>query len=177
MKCYKILKGTETYKKLCALWDKMQSVRDEAEKLCKELGGEEFATSNQSAHMAGGIGAIQFKEKPEGWKMVGQSWQKLYMPKADQKKMWEKINALPTVEYKELNDIVGFGGSQGVCTDGGLAWVKCPGMMKGKNLFLMGVTKGAKYTPPNKDFIEITGSEYEKIEKLIQKADKKKEEA
>jgi len=78
---FKILKGTKTFDDLSALWKRMDKARLEAKKLAKSLGAENFATSG-SHGIAGGIEGMEFPEKPEGWKSVGDSWQSLYMPKA-----------------------------------------------------------------------------------------------
>ncbi len=68
--------------------------------------------------------------------------------------MLKKIKALPTIDYKELNDIVKFRAPQTVTADRGIAWVNTVGIIWGKNEILMETVEGSEYKPP-KDIIEI----------------------
>jgi hypothetical protein len=68
---YKILKGSELFKNLTAFKKKMADVRKQAMDLAIELGGVSSASNGR--YLAGGIDAVEFKEKPEGWRSVGNS--------------------------------------------------------------------------------------------------------
>lgn len=160
---FRIPKGTETFNKLQALHQLIEKARASARKLVKTFGGTgEYCGEQQS--IGGGIAGVEFKEKPEGWKMVGEKYQKLFMPKADQKELWKKIKALPVIEYDELNKIVGFDGPQTAIDSRGIAWINSVGMVWGTQYMLMEVAKGCKFKP-NKDMTEIVESEYQKLEK------------
>jgi hypothetical protein len=169
---YKILKGTSTYDALIELFKKMGEASDKATELCKKLGGE--GPYNTGRHLAGGIEAIKFDTKPEGWTTRGSSWQHLYMPKINPKtkKIWDEINALPVIENDELNKIVGFRAPQTVSTDGGLGWISRPSVSQGSNYFLLGIPEKAEYKKKNSDFIEILDSEYQRLLKKIEKKEK-----
>lgn len=162
---FKVSKGTETFKKLQQLMSKIEDVDAQAKKVVKKLGGKEYASAQRS--LAGGIAAIQFDEKPEGYKMVGEKWQRLYYPKATNKKDLNLISDLPTIEYAELNDIVGFKGPQTTSHSLGLAWVSSVGLAMGKTVAVIEVAEGCKYSPP-KDILEIKDSEYQRIKKKIE---------
>lgn len=156
MAYYKILKGTDLFNKLTDFKKRGDKAREAANKLAKELGSDHDAYT--SSGDLGGIDALHFEEKPEGWRVVGNRWQSLYYPKADQKELHKKIAALPIVKRSELNDIVGFSGLQMV----GMAIIKSVGMAWHNDYCVMEVAAGCKYTPP-KDATEILHSEYEKL--------------
>jgi hypothetical protein len=100
--------------------------------------------------------AIQFDTKPEGWKSVGQPYQRLYTPIAKQKELWDRIKALPTVSINELNTILGFERFVGITDDGGMVAFRAPGMHWVDSAFLIEV-------PTNSDFVEILESEYQRL--------------
>lgn len=168
---YKILKGTATYHKLEALCKRMMAADRAAYKLVqeirKEMGlphkGSKHTYASQSDVLAGGIMAIGFDAKPEGWKVVGEPWQKLFAPKANRKDLWERIKVLPKLQLHELNDIVGF--KKGMSASKDLSWVihRAPGMEWVDEAFLMEVPSNCKYTPPNADIVEILESEYQRL--------------
>jgi hypothetical protein len=162
---YKILKGTELFKNLTAFKKKMADVRKQAMDLAIELGGVSSASNGR--YLAGGIDAVEFKEKPEGWRSVGNSWQNLYYPKADKKnkEIHNKIQALPRLDFDELNALVGFTGQ--FCSDErGIAHVKSVSIKWHKDFILMETAEGTEYTPV-KDVIEILGSEYDTLSNSI----------
>jgi hypothetical protein len=161
---YKILKGTELFNQLTDLNKRMKKVKKTATDLAASFGGGKVATTGN--HLAGGIDAIEFKEKPDGWRSVGNSWQGLYYPKAVNKAILKQIADLPVVKIDELNDIVGFRGRQTKCSGGGIAWIKSVGMQWHKDFILMETAEGTEYTPLP-DVIEILGSEYDELSKRI----------
>ena len=163
---YKILKGTELFKKLADLRKRMNEVQKQAKDLAIELGGTAAATSGRN--LAGGIDAVEFDKKPDGWRSVGNSWQNLYYPKADKKnkEIHDKINALPILKFEELNNAVGFSANQSVCNSNGFAFIKTVGMQWHKDFILMETAEGTKYTPVD-GVQEILGSEFEELSKKI----------
>lgn len=168
---FKIPKGTETYEKLEALWERIHAADSAAYALVrsirKEMGlpheGDEHNYAG-SRHLAGGIAAIQFETKPEAWKQVGKPYQRLYAPLAREKAMWARIKALPIVPVEDLNNIVGFERFVSIADGGdGLVAHRAPGMRLVPDAFLMEVPSKATYTPPNGDIIEILESEYNRL--------------
>lgn len=168
---YKILKGTATYGQLEALWKRMMAADRAAYKLVQDIRkvmglpykGSKHTYASQNDLLAGGIMAIGFDTKPDGWKVVGEPWQKLFAPKANQKELWDRIKVLPKLQLHELNDIVGF--KKGVSAGNDLSWVihRAPGMEWVDGAFLMEVPSACKYTPPNADIVEILESEYRRL--------------
>jgi len=161
-----IKKGSKVYDQLRELEKKIIAAKKAAQKLRKELGAEDLATN--SDHIAGGIDALQFQKQPDGYRKVGQPWQRLYYPKADylkkNKELAKKLRELPVVEAEELNDIVKFDGMQMLEGDGAalLTIVKCVGITCGKDYILMNTHEGAKYKPiPG--IVEIKESEFQKM--------------
>ena len=162
---YKIVKGSKLFKSLTDLKAKIDSVNSQAMNLAIELGGVSSATNNR--RLAGGIDAVEFKEKPIGWKAVGEKWDNLYYPKSDKanKEIHTKINALPTMDYDELNNMVGFK-SQFSSNGRGISHYRCVGMKWSKSVILMETADENKYVPIE-GVIEILGSEYDKLSKAI----------
>ena len=162
---YKILKGTELFKNLSSLKKKMVDVRKQSNELAVEFGG--IASATNGRYLAGGMDAVEFKEKPEGWRSVGNSWQNLYYPKADKKnkEIHAKIQALPKIEFEDLNELVGFTG-QFCSDDRGIAHVKSVSIKWHKDFILMETAEGTEYNPVD-GVIEILGSEYDKLSSRI----------
>lgn len=163
---YKIVKGTKLFNQLTALNERIKLVDKMAKDLATSLGGTEVATKGNN--LAGGIDGIAFKDHPgkDGWMKVGNTWQNLYYPKAVNRQIRKQIAELPTIEYKELNDMVGFQGNQVVSESKGLAWVKSVGVFFHKEVILMETVEGSKYRPVP-GVKEILGSEYDKLMKKI----------
>ena len=158
---YKVLNTSPLGKKLIELKDKMLDAAKQADKIAKELKAKKYCRYMHG--IAGGISAIEFDEKPAGWKKVGAKWQSLYMPMANKKELWTKINALPVIGYDELNSILNFR-KQTYCKGAGMYHVNCPGVMWRKDCILIEVQEELKYKPVS-GMKEITVSEFVKLEK------------
>lgn len=158
---YKLEKGNPTFKKLDAIWDKIQECNIKSADLVKELGFKEFAVSRR--HVAGGISAIYSKEKIEGFKRVGKPHQYLIYPRANNKDVISKIEALPTVSYHEYNETIGFKEQFQR-----LNYLKRFGTKKVNDLYLIEVSTNADYTPTD-DMVEITFTEYKRLSELKNK--------
>lgn len=157
---FKILKGTETFNKLSDFEKEIKRVNKIAIDLSKELGGDEKGTHlGYSFELAGGISGIKMPLKPEGWKDASKNHHNYFYPKINKsnKDVLDKINALPILKYKDLNDIVGFS-----FQSHGMTWFNCPGIYWGKEYILMDVNDQCNFCP-NEDMIEILGSEYIKL--------------
>jgi hypothetical protein len=85
------------------------------------------------------------------------------MPMRNQKELWEKINALPLVEYEAINSILKFK-KQTYCKGMGIYHVNCPGVLWRKGFILIEVQEELKYKPVA-GMKEITVSEFVKLEK------------
>jgi hypothetical protein len=85
----KVVKGTETFDKLNAVWDKINEYNNIAKALVNELGFDKFGRTREG--VGGGISCIQSDTKPDGWRSVGKKYQSLYFPKANQKELLAKI--------------------------------------------------------------------------------------
>lgn len=167
---FKVLPGGAIYNNLRLFSKKVDSVRVEARKLCKELGGETFAADGR--FLAGGISGIVFNAKPDGWRVVGDSYRKLFFPKINKqnKAILAKIDLLPKINSKELNSIVSFEGPQTIeRNDGGhgMYWVECPKVFFGEKYILIDVSEGCTYKPPV-GVIEILESEFIKLKTRIE---------
>ena len=162
---YKVVKGSNLFKTLTDFKTKIDLVRKQAMDLAIELGGVSSASNGR--RLAGGLDAVVFKEKPEGWRSVGDKWQNFYYPKADKKnkEIHSKINALPSIDYDELNKLVGFNSQ--FCTEGrGIAHIKTVGIKWHKSFVIIETSENSKYKPIE-GVIEILGSEWEKLSKSI----------
>jgi hypothetical protein len=158
---YKVLKTSPLGKKLMLLHREMQVASKQADKLVKEFGGKKYCRATGA--VAGGISAIEFEEKPKGWKKVGAKWQSLYMPMRNKKELWLKINALPLVDYEAINSILNFS-RQTYCKKEGFYHVNCPGVLWRKDCILIEVQEELKYKPVA-GMKEIMVSEFNKLEK------------
>lgn len=157
---YKILKGTETFEKLTALYKEMERVRDAVDPILKEYGTDRYISTQ--GELVGGIHALELKTKPEGFKVIGKPWQRLYAPKASNTKEYKRFCALPTLPFSALNDILGFKGGA-LMDGGGLSWVNCPGIEFHDKHVLLDLPNKCKYTAPNADIVEIFESEYVRL--------------
>lgn len=157
----KITENSETAISLFELKKKIDTCNNEADRVCKELGGESFATSSWSNYIAGDIDGIHFPNgnpNKEQWKAVGDSWQRLFYPKAKNKSDQQKISAVPRIKRDELNKIVGWpDGLQMV----GLSVYHGPGV--DFEHLLLEIPAGLKTFSLNADMTEIKESEYEVI--------------
>lgn len=157
---FKILKGTETFKKLDDFEKEIKRVNKCAIDLSKELGGDEKGTHlGHPHHLAGGIFGIKMPDKPDGWKDASKNHYNFFFPKINKanKPILDKINSLPILKHKDLNDILSF-----EFQSSGFTWYNCPGVEWGKEYILLNVDDNCYFTP-NEDMIEILGSEYIKL--------------
>ena len=163
---YKAVKGTETFKKLKELEERIIFVDKKAQEFVRIIGGDKFCHDRNN--LAGGVIAVEFtdfnKSPIEGWKKVGKGYQQLYYPKASNKKALELLNSLPIIDNDELNKIVGFKAPQTYSSSEGLCWISRVAINFGEEAMLISVPMECKYTPPT-DLCEILESEYLAIKK------------
>lgn len=158
---YKIVKGTPLFKSLDDLRQRMADCNKVAAKLAKKLGGKAWVYDRY--YLGGGLSAVEFDEKPAGWKMVGRPWQNLYMPLANKKILWDEISALPTIEKDEMQALLHYK-SQSFEDSGNIVWSDLPGIYFRKNAVLIEIRAEASYKPVA-GMKEILHSEFIKMEK------------
>ncbi|MFT4168033.1 MAG: hypothetical protein QM653_02790 [Dysgonomonas sp.] len=150
-KYYKVPRDSETGKKFLKIEERKQECFKAVKEFIKDFGATQFRYSRWS--LWGGIDSIIFEKEPnlKVWKKVG--YQEYY-PKANSKEGKElisKMKELPTVDFNELNSIVGYK------TD----WYGHIGFSHGdKDFFGFIIDSDWKANIPT-DCIEITASEYE----------------
>jgi hypothetical protein len=163
---YKILKGTALFEALAALEKRRKEMIAQIRQVVvTEMGFHDFAF--RSDYLAG-CQAVQVEgEKPDGWKKIGGKFDRYYWPLASNKAALEKLNALPSMPCKELNDIVKFGFQ----VTGSLNVYDRPGWVQGEEYALINVGEDCKYTPLP-DMIEIKASEFKKLWDKVTKKEK-----
>lgn len=164
---FKVLKGTQLFDALTAVNKRMYEAKAEADKLVESLSINIEDTATKGYNLAGGIDAFHCPDgTPEGWKSVGESYQKLYYPKVKgNTKLLEQIAHLPIVKYDDINILIDFHPS-GYTSPAGLVWSKGPGIVWAENYVLIETSEGFPYKPV-KDMIEITVSEFEALKKEV----------
>lgn len=158
---FKILKGTKTFHKLKDLKAKMQKCNIQAADLSKELGGSTDGTYLGKGYdcISGGLSGIKMETKPNGWKNASKKYEGFYIPKINKanQELLDRIEALETVKYEDLNAVVGF-----EMQARGMRWFNCPGVHWTKEYVLLDVQNECEFNP-NSDMIEILESEYMKL--------------
>lgn len=158
---YKVKKKHPLHLAFTQFMERVKAVKDEARALAIELSDSETFYSRPHT-LAGGIGALIFKEKPEGWKQVGEKWQRAFYPKASNKSVCKRIESLPVILADEMNAIIGFeaGTSSEEPNQPGIVWYGSFGLKEGKGKqFLINVPNGMSFKPVD-GMVEITNSEY-----------------
>lgn len=166
-----IKNNCEVYTQLQQLSIRIENARAAALKVCQKIGATDYATG--SRRLAGGIDGFNFPKKPEGYHMVGQSWQNLYYPNVaflkKNKEIATMLDNLPTLEHDELNKIVKFKAPQTITNASaglGIAMVYTVGIFWGEGYILMQVHEGCKYKPIA-GIKEIKESEFNKLKAKI----------
>lgn len=153
---FKIEHGTELFKEFESLNERRHKAHDAAFKLQKSLGGLGYTRPYGS--LGGGINAIKFEDKPDGFKSINKSMS-LYSPKKSNKEMIKRIENLPIVTEDELNSMLGFEPQFS-----GKYYHNLPGFIECEKYILVDVSDLCKYTPKS-DMIEILSSEYKELSK------------
>jgi len=157
---YKIVKGSETFRKLAEVKLKMDAAGKASDELVKKLKGKRYYKKGGYL-VAGGIAGIEFLEKPENWKHVNGLDSGFYFPKSTKlnQSLIKEINNLPEVTIDEFNESIGFKEHTV-----GTTWFSSPGMHWEKDYMLLVISDKCEYTPPA-DVIEILTSEFKKLQK------------
>jgi hypothetical protein len=152
---FKVIVGSETYTKLLAIHEKGNIYKQQADTLAESLGAHDYC-SGRGAY--GGIRALCFKEKPEGYKLLQAP--DFYYPKSIKKNdaVLEAIAKLPQVTNEELCEPLGFK-RQSFSFEGNIYMTSRPGVDFGGDYILLDVPEGAKFQA-GPDVVEILESEY-----------------
>lgn len=157
---FKILKGTALYNDLLALQGRINDANKAAKALSVKYGAYGYAGGRG---VGGGIRALCYREKPEGFKLVQHP--DYYYPKVSLKVnrgLVDEIAALPVVHNSDLNALLGF--ASGMTIDeatGGFRHTMSPGIRWDEMaLDFALVDTGAGTCKPHQDLIEILESEY-----------------
>lgn len=156
---FKVLAGSETFNKLQAIEKKIRESNRLVKAIITELGAEEWLNKG-SEYVAGEIGGVRFKEKPDGWKAVYAGIHyNCFMPKSikQNRPLLDRIAEIPRVKRSEVNDCVCFK-RQWV----GLMQLSGIGVNWGDTFSLIVISEEAEYTPMP-DMEEITVSEYNRL--------------
>lgn len=159
---FKVIKGSETEKKLKDLLVRINEANDAAKEYIESLGANEYATASTN-YMNRRVDGIQFEQNPDKnlWREVGKN-QNLYFPKVKNKEVLEALNDLPLIPNEEFNDITGYV-AQSFSISSGIGWSSRMGMKANlQNQFVLDIHENAFYTPTS-DIIEITNSEAKQI--------------
>lgn len=169
---FAIKKGSSTYDKMEEILQRMQKCNKQAlelaEQIYLEVVGEKpdepGVSIVRSRSAAGGIRAIEFKEKPKGWvNAETPNYRDLFKPSAKNKAMWERINALEEVSRKEVAKIVGYESPQTYTRNGQMIWSECCGIefLLEQGVILVECDDEARITPVE-GMEEILSSEYQR---------------
>ncbi|UOR06272.1 hypothetical protein MUN82_04050 [Hymenobacter aerilatus] len=156
---FKIVKGTALFEKLSELQAKCTECNKAARALADQQGANGFASGRNM--IAGGIAALCFDDKPEGYRLLQQP--NYYYPKVTKanRPLHDAIAALPTVGNDDLNGLLNYK-FQTVCDGDKMYWASRPGVIWGEEQILVDTGK-AKYEPVA-DMIEILESEYLRLQ-------------
>lgn len=166
---WKVLKGTELFDKLDHIRMGVIAAQNCAWDLAKKQGAE--SVRGDMFILAGGISGMHFPNgKPSGYKKVYSShFTDCYMPSDIKKndKLLAEIKALPRIEYTALNDVLKYKKSDVIFSDNRMVFY--PRTMFQKKEMLISLPDYVTGYKPVKDMIEITVSEYNKLNKVKSK--------
>jgi len=171
---FKVNENTPTWQKLMEISNQILEANNKAALLAKNLGAKSYCRNRQQ--IGGGIDALEFLSPPEGYKKVGQSWERWYQPRAKNIEVKKQIAELPVINCKELNQTIGFNSPQVVVSeDGGLMMVSVPLIIWDDKQIILSIPNQCKYTP-TEDIDEILESDFERIKNEINAVLKKESE-
>jgi hypothetical protein len=166
---YKILPGSPLFDRLTKLKEKMYECNNKALDFAKNEMG--YSTIRGGHHvLAGGISAIQSKDKPKGYKAAYKGRDVEAWFPADTTKNAEllaRIKALPVVEHEDLNKLVKYDSWSANETDNRICFY--PATHFSAKYILMKFPDFVTNYKPTKDMIEITNLEYDKLFKIFNK--------
>lgn len=163
---YIIKKGCELFDQLNALNVQIKEDKKYNSELVKELGGKDWGRNERVLNQ---IAAIEFDSKPEGWRVVGEPYQKFFLPKMsgvnaaklkEHKAIYEKINLRPAITRQAISRMVGYRSIFGN-----------PGVNFGPEFHLVAYPDKSDKNDakPVKGMKEILGSRYTKLKAELDK--------
>jgi|GEM_PF-2056892 len=158
---YKITRSTPLFKKLQEINKGIIAARCAIMDTLKKMGYTGKFASASSSYLVSCDAVEITTGKPEGWKVVGESWQQLYYPKVSNKKDSKILNALPRISNDVINKPLNFYFHVGE----NLTCYHRPSLIFSDNCVLVSTT--SKEYAPVDGMKEILESEYIKLEKQI----------
>lgn len=165
---FKVKRSSALGKKFTALQVEIDAATNAAKALANELGFSKWREGRRC--VAGGISAFHAERKPEGWGYAfTRKYPRDFFPKRSlkaNKQIVDRIDALPVVEYEDLNKLIRYDGFKtnelAHNGDGSSKISFMPQVIFKENFVLVSVPEYVKYKPV-KDMIEITVTEYRKL--------------
>ena len=153
---FKIAKGTQTYKNLEDMFQKIEEGNAAAKNLALELGSPDGTTLYLNSYATGGTIGVKMNEQPPGWKKVYR-YTGFYFPKQIKANhdIIKRIRELPHISRLSLSNVVGYNSQFGA-----------PGIQQSGDHFTVEMTVGSTKESfygectPTSDMVEITGFEY-----------------
>lgn len=163
---FKIIPGSQLFDDCHQLYTKGKECRSKAIKWIENYFGEKKRYSIPIHSLWGGLSGVELDQKPEGWKKVGKSYQKLFAPKVNNKAIQKEWDELPFVKKSEIKELLNYGNYSGM-SDGVLVWNNLPEIIFSDNLILIKTSSVAKSYTPVSGMVEILGSEYNSLNNKI----------
>lgn len=157
----KVPSTSPAYPKFMEIKEKIIQVNESLRNFEAKYGAEASASSSPSIAF-GACDALQIKEKPEGWKMMGNKWQNLYAPTAKLKDVCKEMSELPRIEWDEICDIVGVESFRTGAGGNGISIIHGMGLAWGTDCVLFEIEKGCAFDT-TLGIIEVTETEYEAL--------------
>lgn len=158
---FKVLPNTSLFIQLLELRGKMELAGAAAMELAKSLGFKAY----RAEHLFGGISSL-CDPLPEtnlsGYKKSGYDGE--YMPKKANTGVRSLIDSLPSVKYKDINNLIDFWPHSERLNRGKISF--CPGFKLGQNVHIINVSENYINYKPVAGMIEITASEFNQLSKL-----------
>lgn len=163
---YKILPNTHLFQALTEIRQRGLQADNAAIEWVTNYFGENKPRVSPNHAAWGGLVAIELDHKPDGWKRVGQDWQRLYAPKATQKQIYKEWDALPVVTNNEVKDMLNYGSYVGM-KDGRLTSNTMPGLVFSDDYILIETSCLALTYVPVDGMIEILESEFNALRNAV----------
>lgn len=162
---YIIRKGTPLFEKLSEVKTKMNIAFEAAGKIIQRLGAVEYYQKYSPDIFYGGIDAIYFPNGNPDNKIFkaykgGGNGYNMFAPKI-KSELYKEIEALPTIQNKEVNDLINF--KQGFIRNTN-RYLFRPSISFKEDMVLISVDEDKEYTPVA-DMEEIKAEEYYKFYK------------
>lgn len=166
---FKVSKGTALFKELKKVHQNIVCVKEEARQLSLKVGATGYYAA--SFQLAGGISALVFDKKPDGYAKTYHSNNSFYPSKRLKvnKDLIKEIEALPVLPYSDINSLINYDDRKyrKPNGDGSFTTSLCPNIHFGSEYILIQFPTWCEYTTNLKDMQDISATEYIKLKNLI----------